>query len=164
MYERFDASHGVSNIKLDNYRALGQIKEKTKLYLDEQETIDLLEQWGSAIATDYINANPTMGYNAQTNNAGIDESRDQTHASDAVLASSTLSADSASHISTSTGMPHLLSPPSDEIHTIGLLPVTELQEGTLPHENGKEHAIQYANKNSGLGTIEPDVSIAIVAG
>ena len=52
-YERFDASHGVSNIRLDNYRALGEIRTKTQLYLQEQETQDLLEEVGSAIAADY---------------------------------------------------------------------------------------------------------------
>ena len=52
-YERFDANHGVSNIKLDNYRGLGDIKKKTQLYLEEQETIDMLEEVGKQIATDY---------------------------------------------------------------------------------------------------------------
>lgn len=54
-YERFDANHGVSNIKLDDYSALGDIREKTGQYLDEQETKDLLEEVGAAIATDYLN-------------------------------------------------------------------------------------------------------------
>ena len=35
MYERFDANHGVSNIKLDDYNALGDIREKTERYLEE---------------------------------------------------------------------------------------------------------------------------------
>lgn len=54
MYERFDANHGVSNIKLDDHNALGDIREKTEQYLDEQETKDLLEEVGLAIATDYL--------------------------------------------------------------------------------------------------------------
>lgn len=57
-YERFDANHGVSNIKLDDYNALGNIREKTDLYLEEQETKDLLEEVASAIATDYLNTRP----------------------------------------------------------------------------------------------------------
>ena len=55
MYERFDANHGVSNIKLDNHNALGEIREKTEQYLEEQDTKDLLEEVGLAIAADYIN-------------------------------------------------------------------------------------------------------------
>ena len=59
MYERFDANHGVSNIKLDNYNALGDLKTKTELYLDEQGTIDMLEQVAGGIATDYRSNHPT---------------------------------------------------------------------------------------------------------
>lgn len=59
MYERFDANHGVSNVKLDNYNALGDLKDMTKLYLDEQETKDMLEQVASDIATDYRLNHPT---------------------------------------------------------------------------------------------------------
>ena len=52
-YERFDADHGVSNIRLDNYKALGEIRQKTQQYLEEQETQKLLADVGSAIAADY---------------------------------------------------------------------------------------------------------------
>ena len=34
MYERFDANHGVSNIKLDDHNALGDIRKKTEQYLE----------------------------------------------------------------------------------------------------------------------------------
>ena len=53
-YERFDANHGVSNIKLDRYDALSEIRQKTEGYLDEQDTKDLLEEVGEAIARDYL--------------------------------------------------------------------------------------------------------------
>ncbi|KAL8719856.1 MAG: hypothetical protein Q9181_008002, partial [Wetmoreana brouardii] len=56
MYERLDANHGVSNIKLDDHNALGEIRRKTDLYLAEQETIDLLAAVGSAIAGDYFDS------------------------------------------------------------------------------------------------------------
>ncbi len=52
-YERFDANHGVSNIRLDDYKALGEIRQKTNLYLEEPGTKDLLTEVGSAIAADY---------------------------------------------------------------------------------------------------------------
>lgn len=64
-YERFDADHGVSNFKLDAYNALDQIRAKTKLYLDKQETKDLLQAVGSAIANDYLNLRPTLAQSAQ---------------------------------------------------------------------------------------------------
>ena len=57
-YARFDANHGVSNIKLDDYSALGDIRKKTEQYLDEQETKDLLEEVGAEIAKDYLNKGP----------------------------------------------------------------------------------------------------------
>lgn len=59
-YERFDANHGVSNIKLDDCNALGRIRERTQQYLDEQETKDLLEKVGEAIANDYLNTNRSI--------------------------------------------------------------------------------------------------------
>ena len=152
MYERFDASHGVSNIKLDDYKALDQIKAKTELYLKEQETIDLLEEVGLAIATDY-KANPTVGQHAQANN--VDESHNTTHASDAILPSSTLSIDSVSQSSSSIG--ELRSSPSDGPYTNGLLPLTGQQEGT------KSNAMQYDDEDSGLGTIEPKIPVAVAA-
>ncbi|KAL9035147.1 MAG: hypothetical protein Q9214_006719, partial [Letrouitia sp. 1 TL-2023] len=64
-YERFDADHGVSNFKLDAYDALDQIREKTERYLDKQETKDLLQDVGRAIATDYLNFHPTLAQNVQ---------------------------------------------------------------------------------------------------
>ncbi|MCJ1265113.1 hypothetical protein MMC22_004988 [Lobaria immixta] len=59
-YERFNANHGVSNIKLDDCNALGRIREKTQQYLDEQETKDLLEEVGEAIANDYLNISQSI--------------------------------------------------------------------------------------------------------
>ena len=38
MSERFDANHGMSNIKLDNCTALGGIRAKKNLYLKEQRS------------------------------------------------------------------------------------------------------------------------------
>ena len=75
MYERFDANHGVSNIKLDDHNALGEIREKTEQYLEEQETKDLLKEVGSAIATDYLNSRPIHGQDVQPAASAIDYSR-----------------------------------------------------------------------------------------
>ena len=38
IFERFDANHGLSNIKLDTYNARQDIRVKTKRSLKEQET------------------------------------------------------------------------------------------------------------------------------
>ena len=65
MYERFDANHGVSNIKLDDYNALSAIREKTGLYLEEQETKKVLAEVGQAIADDYLNTQPIKEQNIQ---------------------------------------------------------------------------------------------------
>ena len=56
MYARSDADQGVSNIKLDNYLALDDLRTKTNLYLEEQGTKDRLEEVGEAIAIDYCKA------------------------------------------------------------------------------------------------------------
>lgn len=74
IYERFNANHGVSNIKFDDHTALGKIREKTENYLEEQETKDLLEEVGSAIATDYLNIRPIHGQNVQPPDLTIDRS------------------------------------------------------------------------------------------
>lgn len=59
-YERFDASHGVSSIRLDNHNALGDIRRKTELYLGEQDTKEMLKEVGRAIASDYLSAHPDL--------------------------------------------------------------------------------------------------------
>ena len=53
-YERFEANHGVSNIKLDHHDALGEIRQKTELYLNEQDTKKLPKDVGRMIANDYL--------------------------------------------------------------------------------------------------------------
>ena len=73
-YERFDADHGVSNIKLDRYDALDEIRQKTELYLDEQETKDLLGEVGEAIAKDYLSIQSTHKHNNGSTHPVIDQS------------------------------------------------------------------------------------------
>ena len=70
-FERFDANHGVSNIKLDAYKALGEIRRKTEGYLQEQETKDLLEEVGSAIADDYLNTLRVHGSSVQSTDIAV---------------------------------------------------------------------------------------------
>ncbi|KAL9606103.1 MAG: hypothetical protein Q9179_000729 [Wetmoreana sp. 5 TL-2023] len=64
MYERFDANHRVSNIRLDDYNALGEIKTKTERYLAEQETSRIRRnKWAAKSSSD---RNPN-GKNRLTN-------------------------------------------------------------------------------------------------
>ena len=91
MYERFDANHGVSNIKLDDYNALGDIRRKTEQYLEEQETKDLLEEVGSAVATDCLRTCPIHEQDVQAAESAIEKSRS------IVLRPSSPSRDPSSH-------------------------------------------------------------------
>lgn len=61
-YERFDANHGVSNIKLDNYKALDEIETRTGQYLEEQGTRDMLQELGLALVEDYLKSHPISTY------------------------------------------------------------------------------------------------------
>lgn len=74
-YERFDANHGVSNIKLDDYKALCEIEEKTGRYLEEHGTKDMLEEVGAAIAEDYLISHPIQGQNVSSTTTAFDETR-----------------------------------------------------------------------------------------
>ena len=72
-YERFDANHGVSNIKLDNHHALGDLRMKTELYLEEQETKDLLEEVGKSIAKEYYETQSARRPNSQPTSSPQEE-------------------------------------------------------------------------------------------
>ena len=58
-YARFDANHGVSKIRLDDHHALESIREKTKLYLAEDDTKASLKAVAWNIASDYFQMHPT---------------------------------------------------------------------------------------------------------
>ena len=54
MYELLKPRNGVSNRTLNDYQTLCQIQASTKLYLEEQESKELLEEVGLAIARNYL--------------------------------------------------------------------------------------------------------------
>ena len=110
MYERFDANHGVSNIKLDDYNALGKIREKTEQYLDEQRTRDLLEEVGSAIATDYINGEPIQRQGERLADSAVDKS---------------LSSGPSSRSDYPESESHILFPNHDNLQSHGPAPLAE---------------------------------------
>ena len=97
IYKRFDADHGVSSIKLDDYKALGKIRAMTKLYLEEQEIKDLLEEVGSAIANDYIKSQSRREQNVRPTGLAIDERGQLLEASNPMPISSPLSSGASSH-------------------------------------------------------------------
>lgn len=160
MYERFDANHGVSNIKLDDHNALGVIREKTEQYLDEQETKDLLEEVGSAIATDYLNVRPIHGQNAQPIYSAINESRQSLKAFNVTSASSSLSRGPSSYSNYPESEFQMLFPNHDNLQNGGPAPLTEhLTINPFPSD-GQGHPKHYAHEDSGIDTIEPDKPVA----
>lgn len=168
MYERFDANHGVSNIKLDDHNALGVIREKTEQYLDEQETKDLLEEVGSAIATDYLNVRPIHGQNAQPIHgqnvqpiySAINESRQSLKAFNVTSASSSLSRGPSSYSNYPESESQMLFPNHENLQNGGPAPLTEhLTINPFPSD-GQGHPKHYAHEDSGIDTIEPDKPVA----
>ena len=159
MYERFDANHGVSNIKLDDHNALGKIREKTEQYLEEQETRDLLEEVGSAIATDYLNTRPIQGQNGQATDLAIDKSGQPLNVSNLVPASSSLSSGPSSHSGYPESESHVLFPDHDNFQNGEPAPLTQHRAETLLPPDGRGPSKHYAHKDSGIDTTEPVTSM-----
>lgn len=160
MYERFDASHGVSNIKLDDYNALGEIREKTERYLEEQETKDLLEEVGSAIAIDYLNPRPIHGQNVQLTDSAIDKSR-QLPKAPSLMPASSLSSGPSSRSNYPESESPVLFPNHDKLQNGGPAPMTEHSAETLLPPDGQGHSKHYAHEDSGIDTLEPERSMAV---
>ena len=136
-YERFDANHGVSNIKLDNYNALGDIREKTEQYLEEQETKELLEEVGSAIANDYL-----QGQNVQPTGLPINNLRQSPRAS----RMSEYHAPLSNHDSLPNGRP---------------APLTEHPPETPLPSDGQGHSKHEPHGDSGIDKVEPEAPMAV---
>ena len=155
MYERFDANHGVSNIKLDDYNALGKVREKTEQYLEEQGTRDLLEEVGSAIATDYLNTGPIQGQNTQSTDLAIEKSGQPPKVSNLKPASSSVSSGPSSHSGFPESEIHVLFPNHDSLQNGGPAPSTEHPTETFlpPDEQGPSK--HYGHENSGIDTTQP---------
>ncbi|MCJ1467196.1 hypothetical protein MMC07_005819 [Pseudocyphellaria aurata] len=148
MYERFDANHGVSSFKLDDYNALGEIKRRTELYLAEQETKDLLEHVGSALANDFLITRSIRETNAQQPDLGIDESRQSLEASSLVPASSSLRSDPSTHSNDPGGeslFPNHDNPPNSGPALLAKTPA----ENSLP-------LIELLHDDSGIDAMEPE--------
>ena len=163
MYERFDANHGVSNIKLDDYNALGDIRQKTEQYLDEQEIKDLLEEVGSAIATDYLKSRPIHEQDVQPAELVIEKSRQPLTTLSIILGPSSLSRDQSSHSSYPETDTHILFPNHDNLQYDGSRPWHQGAE--YPAEthlplDGQGQSKDYAHTDSGIDVIESDPPMA----
>lgn len=163
-YERFNANHGVSNIKLDDYNALDKIRERTDLYLEEQETKDLLEQVASAIATDYLDTRPIHGPNLQLPELDIDNAHQPLKAPNPIPASSRSSGQSShsnySHSKYPESESHVLFPNSDNPQNGVPALLTEYPAESLRPPDGQGPSKNDAHDDSGIDLIGPDESLA----
>ena len=150
-YDRFDANHGVSNIKLDDYNALKDIRDKTNLYLDEQETKDLLAEVGSAIATDYLMQNLQLVDHA------VDQSRQPPQLSTSVSASASASTGPSGHSDFQTES-QILFPNHDSLQNTESTPLAGYVAETLLSPDGQVDSGEYAHRDSGVEVIEPEVT------
>lgn len=168
MYERFDANHGVSNIKLDDHNALGDIREKTEQYLEEQETKDLLEEVGLAIATDYLRLQPIQEQNVPPSDLVNDKSRHSLKASKIAPAVSSLLSDPSSNSIYPQSESHVLFPNHDNLHfpdhdslqNGGPAPLTEHPAGRPLPRAGRGQLEHDACEDSYIDAIEPATPMA----
>ena len=162
MYKRFDINHGLSNIKFDDYNALGDTRNKTEQYLEEQETKDLLEEVGSAIATDYLETHPIHEQDVQPAELAIERSRQLLTTSSIILRPSSLSRDPPSHSSYPETDTHILFPNHENLPSDGLRLWTEYPaEIHLPLDRQGQFK-DYAHEDSSIDTIEPEPPMAAV--
>lgn len=160
MFERFDADHGLSNIKLDAHNALPDIRKKTELYLEEQETIDLLEEVGLAIAKDYVNAQKGAGQDTQAVDPASGESHQRLNAPQVTTALPSLSTGASSHSG------HLeiefqgVFPEDYEVQNGGTTSSTERPAKTFSLPDKQWHTLHDAHEVSGIDTTEPELQTA----
>ena len=160
MFERFSANHGVSNIKLDAYRALPEVRERTELYLDEQETKDLLEEVGLAIATDYLNAQNSAAQDTQAVDPAIGESHQRLDAPQITTGLPSLSTAASSHSGHLETESQGVSPEHQEVQNGGTTPATKRPAETFPLPDKQWHTLHDAQEVSGIDTTEPELQIA----
>lgn len=161
MYERFDANHGVSNIKLDDHHALGEIREKTGRYLEEQDTKDLLEEVGLSIATDYLNSRPINGQTVQAADLAVDTSHKPLRASNMMLASSSSSSGPSSLSNYPESESHVLFPTHDILQANESASFAEHPAESLLPPDGQEHSKDYTHDDSGIDVVEPETPMAV---
>ncbi len=157
MYERFNANHGVSNIRMDDHNALGHIREKTELYLEEGTTKELLKEVGSAIAADYLKARPIQRKDVQPANSAIDKSRRALETPSIILASSSLSSDPSSHNDYPESESHVLFPNHDSLEPA---PLIEHPSETHLRPDGEGQSKDGSLEDSGID-VEPETPFLV---
>ena len=155
-YERLDANHGVSNIKLDNFNALGEIREKTEQYLDEQWTKDLLEKVGSAIATDYINSQPRDRQDAHLVDCAVDKSCQPLKVPTSIFASASQSSGPSSHSDYPESESQNLFPNHENLQSQAPAPLAEHLTATQVAPDVQARSKDYSNNDSGVDDLGPE--------
>ena len=155
MYERFDANHGVSSIRLDDFKALKDIRTKTGLYLEEEGTKDLLKDVGSAIAADYLKFREIEEQATQPTQSTLVESRNQPSAQsvDSITPSSVNGPSNRSGDPRKNG--HMLPPNHDgATNGVPMSPVQSAKSSLIPpHQKGQSE--DYTDGISDADLIEP---------
>ena len=160
IYERFDASHGVSNIKLDDYNALGEIRRKTEQYLEEQETKRLLKVVGQAIATDYLDSHPKHGQAVQPADIAIKSSRQSLKPSSITFTFSSHSSGPSSHSNYPESDVHTLNPSRENIQDDAPAPGADHPADTRHLPAGRQQSKDYAHEDHVIDIIEPETRMA----
>ena len=160
MFERFDANHGLSNIKLDAHNALPAIRKKTELYLEEQATKDLLEEVGLAIVTDYLNAQNGPARDTQAVDPAIGESHQRLDAPQVTTALPSLSTGASSHSAHLETESQGLSPEYHEVQNGGTTPATKRPAEPFPLPDKQWHTLHDAQEVSSIDNTGAELQIA----
>ena len=157
MFERFDANHGLSNIKLDAHNALPDIRKKTGQYLEEQETKDLLEEVGVAIATDYISNQPGPAQNTQAVDSATGESHQRMDTLQLTPGFSSLSSGPSSHSGHLETESQGLFPNHDRFWNGGQTPFTKDPAENFLSPDEQWRSRHDAQEDSGIDTTGPEI-------
>ena len=157
VFERFSANHGLSNIKLDAYNALQDIRLKTGQYLEEQETKTLLQEVGIAIAKDYISNQAGPAKDTQAVNAAIGEPHQPIDPLQVTPGSSSPSSAPPNHNGhMENGIQGLL-PYHDEVRDGGQTALTKHQAENFLSPGGQRHCLHDAQEDSDIDTTGPEI-------
>ena len=163
-YERFDANNGVSNIKLDDYKALGKIEERTGQYLEEQTTKDTLEEVGKAIAQDYLDSHPRQDRNVPLQVPVIEEPQQPLTVPALDPTSSSQSSRPSSHTNYSEGEAHGLTMNQNSFQDGAEIPLVKHSAEIRLPPHMREQFIHDANDDFGIDIMGPQIrSVAALA-
>ena len=154
VYERFDASHGVASIKLDNHRTLPQIRKKTEQYLEEQRTKDLLEEVASGIAHDYHQSQINAVNSTRPSSLALKATCPSLEADDSTPTTSQLSSGHSNHSKIPASETNVLFPGHDS-SSQEKPPLAPLHSVETPNSTDIQLHTKYSQEDSGIDTTEP---------